>query len=250
MAIRGILFDLGDTLVTQEPLVSSPSNRQGAAQVVEILKRLADQPPTVDQLADPLGETLQEALVNSYQSECAVPDARRVFLEVFDRFDWELPSELIDLMLPAYFGPHYAQMTVDQQAVPVLRLLRKAGLKTAIVGNLIYGEDLLLEQLRTFDLTRNIDALILSTESGWMKPHPVAYREALRRIDIRAEDAVMVGDDLDFDVRVPQRLGMRAIWLRADQAASHTSIKPDAIIDDLGDLLPAIASLEAAECGP
>ena len=181
MAIRGVLFDLGETLVTQEPLVGSPSNRQGAAQVAEALGRLTEVAPTAEQLTDPLGETLQEALIESYQGECAVPDARRAFLEVLDRFDIEPPSELIDLLLPLYFGPHYACMTVDPLAVRTLELLRRAGVRTAVVGNLIHGEELLVERLRAFDLLRLVDALVLSTESGWMKPHPVAYREALRR---------------------------------------------------------------------
>ena len=247
MAIRGVLFDLGDTLVTQEPLVGSPSNRQGAAQVAKALQRLADDAPTAEQLTDPLGETLQEALAASYQGECAVPDARRVFVEVLDRFDLEAPSELIDLLLPMYFGPHYAQMTVDPHAVRTLGLLRTAGVRTAIVGNLIYGEELLAERLRTFDLLRQVDALVLSTDSGWMKPHPVAFREALRRIGVPATAAVMVGDDLDFDVRVPQALGLRAIWLRRTAATGLASVSPDATIDDLGQLIPAIAELDAAE---
>lgn len=247
MAIRGVLFDLGDTLVTQEPLVGSPSNRQGAAQVAEALGRLTEVAPTAEQLTDPLGETLQEALVESYQGECAVPDARRVFLEVLDRFDIEPPSELIDLLLPLYFGPHYARMTVDPLAVRTLELLRRASVRTAVVGNLIYGEELLVERLRAFDLLRLVDALVLSTESGWMKPHPVAYREALRRLDVPAADAVMVGDDLDFDVRAPQALGLRAIWLRRTPTPGIASVTPDTIIDDLGQLIPAIAELDATE---
>jgi len=247
MAIQGVLFDLGDTLVMQEPLIGSPSNRHGAVQVADVLKQLTAEAPSAEQLADPLGETLQGALADSYQGECAVPDARRVFLEVFDRFDCELPSELIDVLLLAYFAPHFAQMAVDPQAARVLGLLRTAGLRTVIVANLIHGEELLIERLRAFDLLRNVDALVLSTETGWMKPHPVAYREAMRRIDTRAEDLVMVGDDLDFDVSVPQRLGMRAIWLRRNSESGRGAATPDATINDLGGLLPAIAALDAAE---
>ena len=247
MAIRGVLFDLGDTLVTQEPLVGSPSNRQGAAQVAKALGRLTDDAPTAEQLTDPLGETLQEALAASYQGECAVPDARRAVVEVLDRFDLEPPSELIDLLLPMYFEPHYARMTVDPHAVRTLELLRRAGVRTAIVGNLIYGEELLVERLRAFDLLRLVNALVLSTESGWMKPHPVAYREALRRLGVPAAEAVMVGDDLDFDVRAPQALGVRAIWLRRNAATGLGSVTPDATIDNLGQLIPAIAELDATE---
>ena len=120
-------------------------------------------------------------------------------------------------------------------------------MRTAIMGNLIDGEELLVERLQAFDLPRQVDALVLSTESGWMKPHPVAYREALRRIEVPADAAVMVGDDLEFDVRVPQALGLKAIWLRRDASRGPAPVTPDAIIDDLGQLIPAIAELDAAE---
>jgi putative hydrolase of the HAD superfamily len=92
-----------------------------------------------------------------------------------------------------------------------------------------------------------VDACVLSTETGWLKPHPVAYREAQRRLGLAASELVMVGDDWEFDVQVPQRLGMRAIWRRPPGAALPDDVVPDAVIDRLGDLLPAIAAQDAED---
>ena len=247
MAIRAVVFDLGDTLVTQEPLVGSVSNRLGAAAVAAIMRAFAETPPTAGQLAESLGEALHDAVAEAYRTECALPDVRQIFREVFDRFDWEPTAELLDLMLPAYFKPWFDAMTADEQAAPVLSLLRTAGLSTGLIANLIYGDELLRARLSKLRILNQLDTLVLSTETGWFKPHPAAFREAQQRLGITADEGLMVGDDWEFDVQAPQRMGMRAIWLRRDGAEAPDGVTPDETIERLGDLLPAIARQESPD---
>ena len=64
MALSGVLFDLGDTLVTQEPLVGSASNGLGAAALAALLTDQVEHPPTAEQLAETLGEALPSISIN------------------------------------------------------------------------------------------------------------------------------------------------------------------------------------------
>jgi putative hydrolase of the HAD superfamily len=246
MPIRGVVFDLGQTLVTQEPLVGSPSNHFGAAAIASLVRPFLSTELTDEQLAETLGETMQESLVEAYQGECATPDAHRIFREVFDDLDWEAPSDVIDVLLPAYFKPHFDAMQAVPQAAKVLQLLQEAGVRTAMITNLLYGEDLLIKRLGALELIQRLDVLVISTESGWFKPHPAMYRAAAERLELPFEELVMVGDDWDIDVLGPQRLGMRAIWLKSADARPEGEV-PAAIIEGLGDLIPAIAVLEASD---
>ena len=84
--------------------------------------------------------------------------------------DWEPSSEAIEVLLPAYFDPWFKAMQPLPQAVrrhcncfvkPVLRI--------AAIANVLYGEDLLLERLRTLGLAPLLDAVVFSTELGWLK---------------------------------------------------------------------------------
>lgn len=246
MPIRGVIFDVGDTLLTQEPLVGSPSNRRGAAAIAPLVRPFIKTGLTDEQLAESLGEALQEALVDAYQHECALPDAHGVFARVFDAMDWEPSAEAIEVLLPAYFEPWYRAMQALPQAVRVLHLLREAGLRIAAIANLLYGEDLLLERLRTLGLAPHLDAVVFSTELGWLKPHPAPYRAAAQRLGLSPQSLVMVGDDWEIDVRAAERLGIRAIWLRsADVRPPDESAV--AVIDDLGSLIPAIAEIDQQE---
>ena len=246
MPIRGVIFDVSDTLLTQEPLVGSPSNRRGAAAIAPLIRPFLATELTDDQLSESLGEALQEALVEAYRHECALPDVHRVFAEVFDAMDWEPSSEVIDVLMPAYFQPWFQAMQPLPQAARVLQLLREAGLRTAAIANLLYGEHLLIDRLRTLGLVPHLDALVFSTELGWLKPHPAPYRAAAQRLGLPARTLVMVGDDWDIDVRAAQRLGIRAIWLRSADVRPRDE-SATAIIDDLGDLIPAIAGLDRDE---
>jgi putative hydrolase of the HAD superfamily len=50
----------------------------------------------------------------------------------------------------------------------------------------------------------------------------------------------MVGDNLEWEVEVPQRLGIYAIWIasHAEGLPADCTIKPDRIIRSLTELLP------------
>ena len=53
---------------------------------------------------------------------------------------------------------------------------------------------------------------------GKTKPHDSIFRAILERLDVAASDAVMVGDDVEDDVRGAQAVGMRALLVdRSDR---------------------------------
>jgi putative hydrolase of the HAD superfamily len=62
----------------------------------------------------------------------------------------------------------------------------------------------------------------------------------MRALGVTAADTWMVGDNLEWEVEVPQRLGIYAIWIDAhgDGLPPDSSIKPDRIIRSLAELLP------------
>jgi putative hydrolase of the HAD superfamily len=55
---------------------------------------------------------------------------------------------------------------------------------------------------------------------------------------VKPSDAWMVGDNLEWDVAAPQKLGMRGIWidLRGRGVPEQSAVKPDYIIRLLAEL--------------
>lgn len=78
-----------------------------------------------------------------------------------------------------------------------------------------------------------IPHLAISEEVGIGKPHPEFFYAALRELDVRPEDAVMVGDTLDTDIVGAHAVGMKSVWLNRRKIADPRSELADATVSDL-----------------
>jgi putative hydrolase of the HAD superfamily len=95
----------------------------------------------------------------------------------------------------------------------VLEELRVQALRIGLVSNGI--RDLLAFCVHH---RLDVDAVVDSRTHGYVKPHPTIFRAALERLDVPANEAVMIGDSIEEDVEGARALGMRAILVdRADR---------------------------------
>ena len=121
-----------------------------------------------------------------------------------------------------------------EDTLPVLEELRGYGLRLGLVSNT--GRDL-DEFVRHHRL--DVDAVIGSRAHGRTKPHATIFRALLDALEVEAEDAAMVGDSLDDDVRGAEALGMRAVLL--DRERRHPEYEGVRLEDLYG--LPAALGL-------
>jgi HAD superfamily hydrolase (TIGR01549 family) len=68
--------------------------------------------------------------------------------------------------------------------------------------------DLVRTGLRDF-----FDVLIVSSEIGKRKPHPEIFQAALDAMELKAEGAVMVGDNLQEDIVGAKNAGMKTVYV-------------------------------------
>lgn len=104
---------------------------------------------------------------------------------------------------------------VFADTVPFLESLRAAGMRTAFVSNCAENTRPMLDRL---GLSGLVDELVLSCEVGAMKPAPRIYREALGRLGVTPERAVLV-DDLAAYCEGAVALGLGAV--RIDRAGGE-----------------------------
>lgn len=93
-----------------------------------------------------------------------------------------------------------------------------------------------------FDLTHRFHHIQIEGEHGFGKPEERAYRHALEALGVEPSDTWMVGDNLEWEVVAPQRLGIHAIWhdVVGEGLPEGSSIRPDRIIRSLPELLSGI----------
>ena len=98
-----------------------------------------------------------------------------------------------------------ANFELYEDTLPVLATLREHGLKIGLVSNT--GRNL---EAFVAHHALDVDAAVGSGTHGKTKPHPAIFQSALEALDVRADEAAMVGDSPEDDVAGARALGMRA----------------------------------------
>ncbi|HEX9370075.1 MAG TPA: HAD family hydrolase [Roseiflexaceae bacterium] len=95
-----------------------------------------------------------------------------------------------------------------------------------------------IEQFRLIDL---LDLLIVSEEVGVAKPDPAIFRIALDQLQVEPDQALFVGDSLEFDLRGAAAAGIPFIWMNPRRESLPVDLPaPIATIERLHELLPLL----------
>jgi putative hydrolase of the HAD superfamily len=95
-------------------------------------------------------------------------------------------------------------------------------------------------KIERFALSDRFDHIQIEGEHGFGKPEERAYHHAMDALGVAAGDTWMIGDNLEWEVEAPQRLGIYAIWMdtHGDGLPEGSTVRPDRIIRSLTELLP------------
>lgn len=125
-------------------------------------------------------------------------------------------------------------------AGPVLAALREAGLRIALLSNTHWPRRFHEHFLERDGLAELIDARLYTSEMSHTKPHPNAFKAALRAVGVEDPSrAVMVGDRPFDDIFGAKALGMRTV-LRPNPILPPFDVEPDAEIASLAELIAHI----------
>jgi HAD superfamily hydrolase (TIGR01509 family) len=96
-------------------------------------------------------------------------------------------------------------------AEAVLRAARGSGRKTAILTN--GRSEVQRPKVFAFGLHTEVDFVGITGELGVWKPDARAFTLVLDSLGVRADHALMVGDNEDFDITPAKGLGMQTCWI-------------------------------------
>jgi putative hydrolase of the HAD superfamily len=136
----------------------------------------------------------------------------------------------------AYAAARHDRMKPFDDAIATVRAFRERGCKLALLTNGAHAAQ--QRKLERFELGHLFDAIFIEGAVGYGKPDPRVYRDALRALGAEPREAWMVGDNLEWDVAAPQRLGIYGIWVdaRGQGVPAGSSVRPDRIVQALSDL--------------
>ena len=121
-------------------------------------------------------------------------------------------------------------------AVRILTWLRESGCRLALVTN--GGAAMQRQKIARFQLEPFFDAIFVEGELGFGKPDERIYHLALTALAVEPRVTWMIGDNLEWDVEQPQKLGITGIWVDRTGAGVPASraVRPDLVVRNLADL--------------
>src|SRR5512147_2357415 len=153
----------------------------------------------------------------------------------------DVSDRIIRNGLDRLFAITQTNWTLEDDTLLTLQKLEADGYRMGLISNA--GDDDDVQQLaRRFGIARYFDFILTSAACSYRKPHPRIFELALSNWYFLPSEAVMVGDNLDADIRGAQSAGLYAIWLTR-RAGKRTEeellIQPDASLSALWEL-PAL----------
>jgi putative hydrolase of the HAD superfamily len=237
---RAILFDLDDTILS----AFGKAPDQWRRVVTEFAEHLEPHPPHevieavqaysrylwADEMRHKhwrhrIGEARRHIVANAFAALCAkhgrTPPSAAICDALADRF-----NEVQHAELGMFPGAHE---TLDR--------LKELGVRLALVTNGAAAPQ--RAKVVRFALEHRFDHIQIEGEHGFGKPEEQAYVHALASLGVAAHEAWMVGDNLEWEVVAPQRLGIFAIWYDGygQGLPPGSPIRPDRIIRSLPELL-------------
>ena len=241
MAIRAVLFDLGNTLwhIPELPPVER-IREETVRRIFGLLRSWGVEPEgNLRFLGRDIRLAITEADRRAYESDAVSPHFPTVVGQVAAARGLDLTPEQVEQLWDTWNleGSFFGRRPFDD-AVETLSALRDRGYRLACVTNRVFGGPRFLSEVKESGLGELFDALSVSCDIGYMKPHPKIFQHALDALDVGPESAVMVGDSLRADVAGAQALGMTAVWRRyAATVEPLDGIRPHFVVDELRELL-------------
>ena len=131
----------------------------------------------------------------------------------------------------------FEKTTIFPDAISTLKNLKMEGIKLALVTN--GASEAQRAKINKFDLDQYFLHVQIEGEAGVGKPELKAYEIAMEKLNVLATETWMVGDNIDWEVIAPQKLGIFSIWRDPRGYGilpEGTSAKPDRIITKLSEL--------------
>jgi FMN phosphatase YigB (HAD superfamily) len=248
--IRGIVFDLFDTLVDENPASLAFVEHEGR-RLSPTTFRLHDHATRAAGLELPLSEFAMiqhevDAILRAETIEVGVelPTTRR-FAALAARLGLAGEDGLAESWTRIHMEVLCSAVSVPSHHEAVLTALAPDH-RLGLCSNFSHGETARsIVQQAGFD--RHLSAIVISDEVGIRKPRPEIFEAVAEALALSPSEILHVGDSLRADVAGAARVGMRSVWLtrrvRDPEAelAAFEGPRPDFALEDLMDL-PVLAA--------
>ncbi len=194
--IKAVVFDLDNTLVDFMKM-----KRRAIEEAI---------PAMIDAGLEITPEYASKLIDEIYKEQGI--EYQQVFDEFLKRVLHKVNYKILSAGIVAYRRAREAALTPYPHVYSTLNQLMKMGIKMGILSDAPVKEAWL--RLAYLNLHHIFDAVVTFDETGERKPSPRPFTIILERLQVRVEEALMVGDWAERDVVGAAKVGMKTAFAR------------------------------------
>ena len=224
--IRGIIFDLGDTLLDFGSVNVGAEFEKGTRLAYERLKEWGKSLPAFSTYHRRQFLTIrwQYLLTHLRGSDFNA-------LDLIGRLSRRLghnltPAEALELA-GLWYEPVSGCATTEPGLRELLVSLRDSGLKLGLLSNTFIPSEILDRHIEQEGLLDSLPVRVYSCDLPRRKPHGSAFTAVAEKMGLPPEELMFVGDSLKADIRGANRVGMVSVLKDPSGKKRHWRIKPD-----------------------
>lgn len=249
MLPRGILMDLDDTLITYGSGIDHRALWKRACEVHLPARICGEAERLVDAIqrqaswywSDPDRHRIGRLDLPAARTAIVREALTQAGAAVDEQTAWRIQHE--------FDSARSAVNALFPEAVDTLRLIRELGIGLVLITN--GASEPQREKLERFALTDAFDAVLIEGEFGAGKPDPSIYLHALELLSVKPDEAWIVGDNYEWEIAAPGRLGIRGVWINSTgmppSGAAEGAPQPFLTVKSIGEFGRYLRSLPPSE---
>jgi len=220
--IKAIIFDIDNTLID-----------------FMLLKERAVDAAIYAMIDAGLSISYKDALVridDIYKKEGI--EYQQIFDELLINIYGKIDYKIFSAGIVAYRTAREAALKPYPKVIPTIIELIKMGLKLAVVSDAPSKEAYL--RLSYLNFLHLFDVVITYDDTYEKKPSPVPFNLALKRLNLKADECLMIGDWAERDVVGAKAVGMKTVFARYGDTFNTLHPGSDYDINDISELIQIV----------
>ena len=188
--IKAVVFDLDDTLISEKQYIRSGFK--------VISNKLSEE------------YKLDSEKIFNKMLELFDESSKEVFNRLLDYFSIKYDQDYI-LNLINIYRCHSPEIEFYEDVIPTITELRNKGYKLGIITD--GYKETQLRKIEVLKCRELFDEIIITDELGreFWKPHEKSYKLMAEKLDVKLEDMIYVGDNVEKDFVTANILGLKTI---------------------------------------
>lgn len=220
--IKAIVFDLDNTLVD--------FMRMKRRAIEAAIKAMID--AGLDYSYDEI-----KTKIDGIYSEKGI-EYQQVFDNLLHSLIGKIDNKILASGIVAYRAAREAELNTYPKVIPTLNELTKMGIKLGVVSDAPSREAWL--RLVYIRLHHTFDAVVTFDDSSERKPSPVPFNLILKRLNVKAEESLMIGDWAERDVVGAKSVGMKTCFARYGDTFDTKVHNADYEVDNISELISIV----------